>query len=222
MRYVNLSTILVYRLVSAKVMTRFPDYDSLVEAKLMLPHEVTRLKKADKRTPHESTWTPILWAMKLLTRARIEGKITVEAPMFANLQSSFESIEMSNRKILNYGWVNFPLAYSQVATLSVFLYFLAALFGRQYLIPSEKGMDTMMFPNLTIPFSSTMPFSSHTPDFFVPFFTLAELLCYMGWIKVAETLLNPFGGDDEDFQINYLIDRNLQVFSNIQTYYICS
>ena len=29
----------------------------------------------------------------------------------------------------------------------------------------------------------------------------------MGWIKVAETLLNPFGEDDEDFQINYLIDR---------------
>ena len=30
-------------------------------------------------------------------------------------------------------------------------------------------------------------------------------------ISVAETLLNPFGDDDEDFDINYLIDRNLQV-----------
>ena len=29
--------------------------------------------------------------------------------------------------------------------------------------------------------------------------------------QVAETLLNPFGDDDEDFDINYLIDRNLQV-----------
>lgn len=30
-------------------------------------------------------------------------------------------------------------------------------------------------------------------------------------VQVAETLLNPFGDDDEDFDINYLIDRNLQV-----------
>ena len=44
-----------------------------------------------------------------------------------------------------------------------------------------------------------------------PFFTLIEFICYFGWIKVAEELLNPFGDDDEDFKINYQIDRNLQV-----------
>ena len=29
--------------------------------------------------------------------------------------------------------------------------------------------------------------------------------------QVAETLLNPFGEDDDDFDTYYLIDRNLQV-----------
>ena len=34
------------------------------------------------------------------------------------------------------------------------------------------------------------------------------ILCVM---QVAESLLNPFGEDDNDFEINGLIDENLQV-----------
>ena len=67
MRYINLSSILVYRLVSKKVQNRFPDYESLIESKLMLPNEVERLKKIDEKTPHESTMMPILWAKKMIT-----------------------------------------------------------------------------------------------------------------------------------------------------------
>ena len=93
MRYVNLSTLLVYRLVSGKVLAylclfslkyfqntkdyifnkklfnwkkntaimtnwlqvkmRFPTMDSLVEAKLLLPHEADRLEKVDFRLNDE-------------------------------------------------------------------------------------------------------------------------------------------------------------------------
>ena len=222
MRYVNLSMVLVYRLVSRKVMERFPDFESLVEAKLMLPNEVKRLALTKEKIPHESTWVPLLWALKLLTKARNDGRIKVDAPIFGQLQAAFDDIEKSNRKVLNYGWVNFPLAYTQVATFSIGLYFLAGLFGRQYLIPNEDILDSVTFRNLpNVTFVSGGVFQKHTPDFYVPFFTLFEIFCYYGWIKVAETLLNPFGDDDEDFQINYLIDRNLQVskeyilFSNI-------
>ena len=95
----------------------------------------------------------------------------------------------------------------------MFCHFLSALFSRQFLVPNERIQDKIVFPNAssTIHYSARWPFTNHTPDFYVPVFTLIEFVCYMGWIKVAETLLNPFGDDDEDFNLSYLIDRNLQV-----------
>ena len=49
-------------------------------------------------------------------------------------------------------------------------------------------------------------------DFYVPVFTLLQFIFYFGWLQVAKTLINPFGGsDDEDFDVFYLINRNFQL-----------
>ncbi|KAK0399356.1 hypothetical protein QR680_003004 [Steinernema hermaphroditum] len=56
-------------------------------------------------------------------------------------------------------------------------------------------------------------------DTYFPFMTVLEFLFTVGWMKVAEALLNPFGEDDDDFECNYLIDRNLSTgFEIVELY----
>ena len=99
----------------------------------------------------------------------------------------------------------------QVATVITSAYFFAQLFSKQFLISPNKDTDSTAFENSTIKYSNNKPFADFTPDVYFPVFLFVEFFCIMGWIKVAETLLNPFGDDDEDFGVNYIIDRNLQV-----------
>lgn len=38
----------------------------------------------------------------------------------------------------------------------------------------------------------------------MPVVTLLQFIFYIGWIKVAEALINPMGEDDDDFGIYHL------------------
>ncbi|XP_055078452.1 bestrophin-1 isoform X2 [Periophthalmus magnuspinnatus] len=79
-----------------------------------------------------------------------------------------------------------------VATVAVYSFFLACLIGRQFLDPAQG-------------------YPGHDIDFYLPIFTLLQFFFYVGWLKVAEQLINPFGEDDDDFETNWVVDRNLQV-----------
>ncbi|RCN40224.1 hypothetical protein ANCCAN_13823 [Ancylostoma caninum] len=50
-------------------------------------------------------------------------------------------------------------------------------------------------------------------DFVIPGYAIYEFIFFVGWLKVAQVMLNPFGMDEDDFEIDWLVERNLQVYS---------
>ena len=75
-----------------------------------------------------------------------------------------------------------------MVTLAVYSYFLTTLMGQQWVEGNEYKFDL-----------------------YFPVFTTLQFFFYVGWLKVAESLINPFGDDDDDFEINWMVDRNLNV-----------
>ncbi|PIC31575.1 hypothetical protein B9Z55_012232 [Caenorhabditis nigoni] len=89
--------------------------------------------------------------------------------------------------LTKYDWVPIPIAYPQVVFLAVRVYFIICLISRQYLL-------------------SAPPTEAQSV---VPVMTILQFIFFVGWMKVAEALLNPLGEDDDDFECNWLIDRNM-------------
>uniref|UniRef100_A0A672GM81 Bestrophin homolog n=1 Tax=Salarias fasciatus TaxID=181472 RepID=A0A672GM81_SALFA len=191
MRYANLSGVLIYRSVSTAVYKRFPTMEHLVQAGLMTSEELRHLE--DLPSAHNKFWVPCMWFVSLALRARTEGRINNDVALTAIL-TELNSLRTKCMKLYGYDWISLPLVYTQVVTVAVYSFFLACLIGRQFLDPTQG-------------------YPGHDLDFYLPVFTLLQFFFYVGWLKVAEQLINPFGEDDDDFEANLLVDRNLQVRS---------
>ncbi|XP_039559791.1 bestrophin-3 isoform X2 [Passer montanus] len=138
MRYVNLTSLLIFRSVSTAVYKRFPTMDHVVGAGFMTKYE--RKLFDDLKSPHLKYWVPFVWFGNLASKARKEGRIrdSVDLQTLMNEMNKYRSW---CSLLFGYDWVGIPLVYTQV----------------------------------------------------------------------AEQLINPFGEDDDDFETNWCIDRNLQV-----------
>ncbi|KAF2350095.1 Bestrophin/UPF0187 [Trinorchestia longiramus] len=191
MRYANLSMSLTFSMISPGVKKRFPTVKHFEDAGFLTKNERKIYASVAGRTPHAIYWMPFVWAGALVTRARKEKRIKDDLAV-KTIIDEITRLRTSCGSILGYDSINIPLVYTQVVTWSVYSFFLASLMGRQFLDPT-KGYD------------------KNTIDFYFPVFTTLQFFFYMGWLKVAESLVNPFGDDDDDFEMNFLVDRNLQV-----------
>ncbi|GMS93404.1 hypothetical protein PENTCL1PPCAC_15579, partial [Pristionchus entomophagus] len=184
-RQMCLLQVLIYRLICVPVRRRFPTLESLRDAGYLLPDELPDI--ADTKF-----YTPIKWAMEYVRMAREEGMITSDNAV----QDIYQELLKLRGKLLStflYDWVPVPLNYTQIVFIAVRMYFVVELLGRQFLDPTRVGPHR------------------HSIDCYVPFLSIYQFIVYVGWVKVAEALLNPFGEDDDDFETNWIIDRNLKV-----------
>uniref|UniRef100_A0A0N5AFL7 Bestrophin homolog n=1 Tax=Syphacia muris TaxID=451379 RepID=A0A0N5AFL7_9BILA len=195
-RYLCLTQLLVYRDISVRVRKRFPNYDSIVEAGFMLLHEKEKLESI--KLHYDKYWVPINWIYALIFKARKDGHVVSDS--FANkLCDEIKFYRYNIQMLCNYDWVPLPLAYPQLVFLAVYVYFGLSLICRQFIITERDA------PN-----KSNVGFLfQYIIDLTLPFMTMMEFLIFIGWMKVAEGLLNPFGEDDDDFECNYLLDKNL-------------
>ncbi|KAK6751356.1 hypothetical protein RB195_003003 [Necator americanus] len=186
-RYSVLSQILVFRDVSLKVRRRFPNMSSIVTAGFLRENELKDLE--DIKIVYNKYWAPINWALNICVKALKNSYFESPYAMIV-VQNEIKAFRGALALLCNFDWVPVPIAYPQVVFLAVRSYFTLCLVSRQFII-GEKAM-----------FHSVV-------DLYVPFMTILEFICIVGWMKVAEALLNPLGEDDDDFECNFLIDKNI-------------
>uniref|UniRef100_A0A8D8S0K8 Bestrophin homolog n=2 Tax=Cacopsylla melanoneura TaxID=428564 RepID=A0A8D8S0K8_9HEMI len=192
MRYINLTLTLVLRSISSAVKRRFPTYDHLVEAGFITQDEL-QLFLSVPNSEFNTYWIPCTWFISLLKRSNMEKRV-IDSQGLKLIMEEFNEFRSKCGILWSYDWISIPLVYTQVVTIATYTYFAVALIARQYIINN----DSVKKAQLEI-------------DIFFPFFTVLQFLFYMGLLKVAEQLINPFGDDDEDFELNWLIDRHTKV-----------
>ncbi|CAL2041178.1 hypothetical protein CAEBREN_31300 [Caenorhabditis brenneri] len=191
-RYMVLTQVLVFRDISLQVRRRFPNLESIVSAGFMLEHEKEALISVPCK--YSKYFVPIQWATGLLVEARAEGKIAADLLM-NEIGKNIIEFRKGLALLSNYDWVPIPLAYPQVVFLAVRSYFFMALIARQSVLLDGKDPEQ---PSILYPV--------------VPFvMSILQFIFVVGWMKVAESMINPLGEDDDDFECNFLLDRNLAI-----------
>ncbi|KAF8363320.1 best-23 [Pristionchus pacificus] len=189
-RYAILTSVLAWRSISLRVLKRYPTDEHLVSSGLMTREELVIFKNIHvKVDPHQKWFVPVNWIQTMMVRCFEKGTLTHTNELRV-LLDALEKFRNGFFQLFIYDWIAIPLVYTQVSTISVYGYFAFALIGRQY--PSLNQFQQPV-------------------DIYFPVFTVLQFLFYVGWLKVGEDLMFPFGADDEDFEFNYILDRNLEV-----------
>ncbi|XP_058899539.1 LOW QUALITY PROTEIN: bestrophin-4 [Kogia breviceps] len=236
-RYANLASVLVLRSVSTRVLKRFPTMEHVVDAGFMSQEE--RKKFESLKSDFNKYWVPCVWFTNLAAQARRDGRIRDDIALCLLLEE-LNKYRAKCSMLFHYDWISIPLVYTQVVTIAVYSFFALSLVGRQF-VESEAGAAKPREPlepgpalgdlDMYVPLTTLLQFFFYagwlkvgtsggqdmgpgptpTPGLENRALSPENTL----HLQVAEQIINPFGEDDDDFETNKLIDRNLQVIRGL-------
>jgi len=190
MRYLILSYVLAVRRISKVVQDIFSTSEELMKARLITREELDIIES--EGDIDKVWWIPLCWAQKLVNNAKNKQKIipSDHKELIRGVVKFKEALEAS---VENFDHIPLPPVYSQVVYIATYSYFILALVGYQEL--------------------------SSEPELFFPFFLVLKFIFFIGWLKVASAINNPFGDDEDDFQVGELISRHVWAAGKILTQY---
>jgi len=203
-RYINLAIIETLRTVSLRTAKRFRTYDELVASRVLTEEERSIIKDVQGRTTKSVKWLPLTWSIKLLKEMR--RKKFIDDKGHEKLLFEIKNVESTNYKLRCLVWVNFPMAYTQVVVLVYMTLVACLLFGSQYIVPLSEQQCKSNSTDVE-DLEAVSSDIEHNANIV---FHFAQFVFYLGWVTVAKIMLNPFGEDPDDFDTNYVVDRNLQ------------
>uniref|UniRef100_A0A8L8KX68 Bestrophin homolog n=1 Tax=Heligmosomoides polygyrus TaxID=6339 RepID=A0A8L8KX68_HELPZ len=189
-RYLLLTYILLLRDVSIPVRKQFPTYNHLIEGKLLTEEELDVMEHANIAENSCRYWQPMLWTILVLKkyyRSPLSMSAAQRSAMdevhFGNLVEELSRMRGKLGDILSYDWVPIPLASTQTITFAVYCYLVINGILQHY------------------------PLCLYTSDWSVMAwatrfaFSLLLNTFYLGWLKCSQVMVNPFGLDDDDFEV---------------------
>jgi len=125
-------------------------------------------------------WIPLSWSMTMIRNSKEDKFIPSDQKIMIDNIAKFQT---SLEKVDDHDHIILPPLYRQVVKFAVYVYFILSLIGSQ-----ELDKD---------------------PYTFIPIFLILKFIFFFGWLEVAEAIENPFGNDEDDFQICELVSRHL-------------
>ena len=165
-------------------------------------------------------FVPTIWIQNAFRKLHREKKI--DSIQLEILWRTLMSYRDGFAMLLVYDWITIPLVYTQVlhsleqyiskvnaqvVAIATYGYFLLCVIGRQPKLDNYSCTKEVAI--------------------YFPIFTTLQMIFFLGWLKVGQFLLHPFGEDDDgkclfmircfvsnsrtDFELNWIMDRNTAV-----------